>query len=265
MVVGGFFLIQAIGFCQAGTQSDLLNETSKHEKVLDITVGEWPPYLSEKLNHSGVVSHMIENVFLDMGIKVRFHFLPWARAYEETGAGRFDGTALWLRTSSREKDFFYSAPILTEKLVFFHLKSYDFDWNELKDLEGTVLGGNLKASYGPRFDAALEAGLLDMDRVSGYKQNFDRLLLGRIQLFPMEVNVGYFLLRKHFSKKQKGRVTHHKKAIFDNFSYLLFPKENTKSLELRNSFDKHLKLFRDSGRYGQFMNNLLKGRYDRPE
>ncbi|MEH6402463.1 MAG: transporter substrate-binding domain-containing protein [Sneathiella sp.] len=265
MVIGVFLIIQAMGLGYANAQAALDGAESKQNEVFNITVGEWPPYISKDLAENGAIAHIIKTIFLDMGIKVRFYHLPWARAYEEAALGHFDATAVWLRVSSREKDFIYSDPLLSEQFVFFHQKSFKFNWTSIKDLKGLTIGGNHISTYGPEIDAAIEKGLVNIDRVNGYKQNFDRLVLGRINLFPMEKNVGYFILRSNFSKEKQKQITHHSKVLFDNFSYLLFSKKSKNNPELIARFNKHLKLFRESGRYDQYMADLSAGKYDQPE
>lgn len=261
-ILTGLFFTATFGVNNLKAQTTDVGEPPIHSDVINITVGEWPPYISHKLKHNGVIAHIIESVFMEAGIKVRFQFMPWARAYEEAATGRFDGTAVWLLEDSRKKDFLYSDALVSEKFVFFHLKSFNFDWQNIQDLKTVVIGGNHKSTYGSEIDAALEKGFLKMDRVTGYKQNFDRLLLRRIQLFPMEMNVGYFLLRKNYSEKIQKTVTHHSKALFENFSHLLFSKKSKKSAEMWTIFNEKLKLFRENGLYDEYMSRMLSGYYD---
>lgn len=61
-----------------------------------------------------------------------------------------------------------------------------FDWQNLNDLKGLLLGGGLAYSYGEEFDKAPQAGLFDMSRVSTTEQNFKRLAMGRIDAFAEE-------------------------------------------------------------------------------
>ncbi len=164
-------------------------------QTLHISAGEWPPYLSSQLPQQGVMAHLLRDVLADEGYQVEFRFLPWPRAYAAAAAGRFAATAVWMHKSEREQDFLYSAPVLDEQFVFFHLRQMRFDWQTFSDLRGLTLGGSLEYSYGPAFDAFLERGEVPMERVSSDQQNFEKLLKGRIQLYPQERNVGLAALR----------------------------------------------------------------------
>ena len=85
---------------------------------LQISVGDWPPYLSSELRHEGEIAHLISAVFGDEGYRVSFRFLPWPRAYSDAAAGKFDATGVWMHKRERKTDFLFSAPLLDEQLYF---------------------------------------------------------------------------------------------------------------------------------------------------
>ncbi len=219
---------------------------------LNIAFGEWPPYLSESLEDKGVVANLIKDIFAEEGITVNPTFFPWARAYGETASGGQDLTGVWMHKPEREIDFYYSEPILTEKFVFFHLKTYPFEWTDLSDLKKLGIGGGIGYSYGPEFDSALDTGKLEIERVATDKQNFVKLLLGRIQVYPQEINVGYAALKQHFTEEEVLKITHHPTPLLSNQSYVLFPKKLQKSKSLLLRFNRQLNKFKQSGRYEKY-------------
>ena len=228
---------------------------------LQISVGDWPPYLSSELKHDGVIAHLISDVFADEGYRVSFRFLPWPRAYADAAAGKFDASAVWMHKREREVDFLFSAPLLDEQFVFFHLKSLPFDWQQFSDLSGMTLGGGLEYSYGPAFDAFLAKEKVRIERVSSDRQNFEKLLKERIVLYPQEFNVGYAALHSQFSVAEIAKVTHHPKPLLNNLSYLMLPKSLAGSPELLERFNRRLQSYRDSGRYQRYFDNLHRGYY----
>jgi polar amino acid transport system substrate-binding protein len=238
-----------------------LNTQAAEQQALSISVGDWPPYLSADLKHNGVIAHLISDLFADEGYRVSFQFLPWPRAYAATAAGRFAASAVWMHKNAREADFLYSAPILDEQFVFFHLKSFPFDWRSPYDLTGMTLGGGLKYSYGAKFDAFLSTGQVRIERVSSDMQNFEKLLRERIVLYPQEINVGYAALHSDFTPADIAKITHHPKPLLNNLSYLMFPKQLEGSQALRERFNRRLQQYRDSGRYEQYFRDLQAGHY----
>ena len=91
--------------------------------TIRLTNGEWPPYLSEHLEHYGVVSRIVTEAFALEGVKVEYGFFPWKQAYELAESGEWDGSLIWLRTPEREQYFYFSEPILQCNYVFWHLKT----------------------------------------------------------------------------------------------------------------------------------------------
>ena len=227
-------------------------EGAIHKDSINVALGEWPPYLSESLENKGVVAQLIKDIFAEEGVAVNLNFFPWGRAYAETANGSQDLMGVWMHKPEREVDFYYSEPVLTETHVFFHLKTFAFDWKKLSDLQELAIGGEIRFSYGSEFDAALDNGMINIQRVATTRQNFEKLIRGRIQIYPQELNVGYAALRQHLSDEDVAKVTHHPKALLQNQSYVLFPKklENSKSLLAR--FNKRLNQFKKSGRYDSY-------------
>ncbi|MEH8018387.1 transporter substrate-binding domain-containing protein [Rheinheimera muenzenbergensis] len=227
---------------------------------LQISAGEWPPFLSEHLPHQGVVAHLIRDIFAAAGYKVSFSFLPWARAYHDSANGKYAASAVWMLAEERTKDFLYSEPVLSEQFVFFHLKQRRFDWQQLTDLRGLLLGGGLGYSYGPAFDQALEDKVFKMSRVGSTEQNFRRLAAGRIDVFAEEMSVGYYTLN-HQLPQLAAEISHHPRPLLINQSFLLFPQNAAGSARLLQLFNQHLQQFKQSGRYQSYFDRLAEGGY----
>lgn len=230
-------------------------EGGMDSETINVALGEWPPYLSESLENKGVVAKLISDIFEEEGMTVNLNFFPWGRAYAKTASGAQDLMGVWMHKPEREADFYYSDPVLTETFVFFHLKTFSFDWESLNDLEGLRIGGGIEYSYGSEFDAALETGKLKIQRVATTKQNFEKLIRGRIQVYPQERNVGYAALRQHFSEEDVQKITHHPSALLENQSYVLFPKKLETSPSLLSRFNARLNEFKKSGRYDSYFDN----------
>jgi len=228
-----------------------------------IAVGEWPPYISKGQKHNGVISHIITDIFSDIGVKATIHFLPWKRAYNMAALGMYNATAVWMHKDEREKDFLYSDAVLAERFVFFHKKSFQFDWKKVEDLKGLKIGGHLGYSYGRYLDAALGSGLLTIERVKNDELNFYKLIKGRIQIFPQEVNVASATLRQNFDQTQQDLITHHPKPISINNSFILFSKSVPENAILLSRFNKQLKQIRENGEYDRYMSDFKAGNYQK--
>jgi polar amino acid transport system substrate-binding protein len=237
---------------------------SQAQEKITIAVGEWPPYISQDQKHDGVVSHIISDVFSELGINTSIKFLPWSRAYNDTMNGLFSASAIWMDKNERRIDFIYSDAVLVEQFVFFHRKGFPFDWQTLNDLKKINMGGLYASSYGPEVDQALTAGDIQMDRVNRPQQNFKKLLKKRIDIFPFEINVGQSIFKKHLSQHEQEQITHHPKPLLNNYSFVLFPKSLIGSEDLVLRFNKQLQKIKGNGQYEAYFEKLKQGYYDKP-
>jgi polar amino acid transport system substrate-binding protein len=218
---------------------------------VSITVGEWPPYVSADLKDYGVAPRIVSAAFDAVEVRAEYVFFPWMRALSSAKDGKYDATLLWVRTSEREKDFVFSDVVITGKAVFYHLKARPFSWKTIDDLVGLRIGGLSSGSY-PWFDAALKAGKdLRMDRVSDEVTNFQKLLVGRIDVISLDQLTGSSILAKHFSPDEIGRITFDPVPI-EAWDYcLMFSRKSAKTERMVALFNEGLKKLRHSGEYAR--------------
>ena len=231
-------------------------------KKVQITVGEWPPFISSQQKQNGFIANLIEDVFKASGYQVNFTFYPWTRAYKTAAIGRADATAVWMHKSEREQDFYYSEPVLNEEFVFFYLEGNSFDWANLKDLRVYKLGGLLGSSYGAAFDKALADKHIQAEFVPNTKLNFLNLLAGRVDAFPLEKSVGLASIRNLLTPEQQARIRFHPKRLLQNHSFLLLPKALKNSQNLMLDFNETLAKFKQSGRYQAYFDRFEAGEYE---
>ncbi|MCP4346721.1 MAG: transporter substrate-binding domain-containing protein [Desulfobacterales bacterium] len=232
------------------------------EETIILANGEWPPYQSENLKHYGVASHIVTESFALSGIKVKYKFRPWKRAYEETREGEFHGSFLWTRSKERDKYFYFSDMLIEGTSVFFHLKNFSFDWNTVEDLEGIKIGGMLGSSYGEAIDKADRQGKIQIHRVNNEKQLFGMLLMGRIQIFPITIIPGYEILHKNFKPGEVRLITHHSKPTKKDIFHLMLSREIKKNQHYLKIFNQGLKHLRENGKYDRYIAASMRGEYE---
>ena len=219
---------------------------------LELSVGEWPPFLGENLPKQGLIANLLTDVFIDAGYQVEFNFLPWIRAYQVTAKGDYAATAVWMFKEERAEDFYYSDPVLNERFVFIYRKDDSFDWTTMEDLQGKLIGGGLGYSYGAEFDEALEQGVFKQIRLPTVEQNLRMLAAGRTDVYAEEISVAKYTLN-NFAPDLKNELVFHTKPILENQSFVLFPKSDPNSLVLLEKFNEALASFRQSGRYDNYL------------
>lgn len=237
-------------------------QTSPAETIR-ITTGEYTPWTSENLKHGGFTNHIISEAFKIEGHKVKFTFFPWKRAYESAKDGKmFQATSYWYPSEKRARDFYYSEALQNDQTVFFHLKDKPLpDWATLDDFKGKRIGATREYTYTQEFWDAQESGRLNIQVANSDEVNFNKLIKGRIDMFPAENVVGQNLLQDVFGSKVADRVTFHPKPLVAPSGHLLFSKQLANGEELVATFNQGLAKLKQSGRYAQFRENLIAGKY----
>jgi polar amino acid transport system substrate-binding protein len=230
-----------------------------------LTTGKWQPYTSKSAPHYGFASHIVSEAFALVGVEVEYGFFPWKRAMKLAREGKWDGSIVWFDTEERRADFLYTHPIVTATNSFFHLKSFQFDWEDFEDLKNLRVGGTSEYSYGRAFDEAEAAGLFRTYRAISDEVGLTNLLKGRIDVFPGELLVTYEQIRDTFSNQDAALFTHHPKHISQPPLHLILSKRVPGNERMRDLFNKGLKRLKESGKYDQIIADGLGGKYVDPD
>jgi polar amino acid transport system substrate-binding protein len=89
-------------------------------------------------------------------------------------------------------------------MVFFQHRSHVVSWTQLAELSGMRIGVTIGNYYSDEFDRLMRQGILHTDGAADDLSNFRKLLARRIDLFPIEEEVGQFLLGRHFTAPKPG-------------------------------------------------------------
>lgn len=233
------------------------------ETTIRITNGEWEPYLSKYSYKYGLASHIVSEAFKLEEITVKWGFYPWKRSYENAKYGQnWDASAVWWPTEEAKKDFFISVPVVKTSHVFFHLKSYKFDWKTIEDLKGIQIGFTLGYDYGRNFMRAIKENKINVQTVVTDEQNFKKIFLNRIDIFPNDQIVGYSQLKNIFSEDEVKLFTHHPKEFGLNTLNLIISKKSKNGKMFLEKFNLGMKKLKESGKLDQMFKDYQSGLYD---
>lgn len=229
--------------------------------VIRLASGEWPPYQSEKLKYAGVASRIVTEAFALEGVEVHYRYFPWSRALRNAATGEMDGTFLWFDSAERRKTFLISDPVIDIQYVFFHLKNKPLSWNSISDLENLSIGATLKYTYGEQFDTAEKEKRINVDRVASDELNFKKLVKGRVDIFPCDLDAGLELISKLFTPEEAENLTWHQKPVRAAPHHLLLSRKAADSEKLMMLFNKGLKTLKESGKVQQYLDESRRGEY----
>lgn len=225
--------------------------------TVEITTGHWPPYLDEGDADQGFVAEIIRAAFAHEGVDVEFSFLPWSRALAMVEAQRYDASAVWSCTEARSQRFIYSVPILPYQYVFYHRARDPFKWTELSDLDGKTIGLTQDYSYGQTLKGLINDGVVSADVTTSDLANFYKLVMGRIDLFPMDPVVGEAMLSTQLNS-YASRLSFHPRPLRSAFYHLVFDQESEQARQYKATFNRGFQAIRDNGRYQQIIQAALR-------
>jgi polar amino acid transport system substrate-binding protein len=242
--------------------SGLVVDRTWAEDIITIATLEYSPWTGKNLKFHGFVNHVITEAFKRKGYSVKFTYLPWKRGLIETKNGNYSALSYVYLSKDRKKEFFLSDPISEEKIVFFHLQSKPIkDWKTLDDLKAYKFGATRGYTYTKEFWQAVESKQLKVDVTDSDKQNFKKLLAGRIDIFPSGLVNGYSFLQREFGANKTHLLSYHPNPLSKTTGHLAFTRSREKSENLRQVFNQGLAQLKEEGRYDQFVVDLLAGKY----
>jgi len=231
--------------------------------TIRISNGEWPPYLSKDLKKYGVTSHIVQEAFALENINVKYEWFPWKRALHMAEVGEINASIAWSKTKEREKNFLFSDVIIEGNVVFFHLKSQKFDWSTFKDLKNLRIGNIIGYKYENKIQEIINIKDTDIFEVIDEKKLFQMLLKGRFHAVIINLDVGYGILNKYFTKDEINSITFHQKPFHDEKLRLLFSKKMNENAELLRQFNKGLKRLKNSGVFEKYYEQSRQGQYEK--
>lgn len=224
-------------------------------REIHLATGEWAPFSGEALPEFGRASALVSLVFREMGYKASYHFLPWQRAYDTAAAnehnGGIRGCFPYFRNEERERDFYFSDPILSARTALFYDHEKHPEIGECTSLE-QLAGRRFLFIDGYRYPPRIEAMTnIAPTNASRTLEAFRRLIEEPgIELVPESEEVGLQTLRRELPKF-RSRI---RKAPIEADSlqlnlYVMFSKNNPHNARLRERFNRALAAVKADGRH----------------
>jgi len=203
------------------------------------------------LKEGGYVLQLVTAAFRATGYKVKYHYLPWQRGYKDSAEGLYDATAFYVCTDERKKLFSCSSSAVSQdRFIFFRKASAKKPkWNKLSDLRDVTIGLTLGYFYDKDFFelSKVKKRNITLSPVKTDIQNMKKLASGKIDLFPLDKNVGLYLMRERLSDVERKMIAYDDQVIFNQTAHILFPKRSKNSSKYRNAFDKGMRIISNNG------------------
>lgn len=231
-------------------------------QTITIATGELPPYTAAESPHGGYINHIISTAFAEVGIETQFHYLPWARAYKDAGDGVYVASAYWYKDVKHNSEFYHSDTMIRDRVVFFRKKS-SVQVSNFEDIKRLRLRLGLTRGYTYNDDIwqwANENKRL-VSVVNSDIQNLQMLVLGRIDIVPVDEISGWYALQKHFSTEQVKTIETVAQDLLNREATLLFSKAHPQASAFLEPFNQGLKLIQQKGLLEDMKLKFVSGFY----
>jgi polar amino acid transport system substrate-binding protein len=227
-------------------------------QTINMSTGEWPPFTDSTSPNQGIGLAIVTQAFKAVDMEINYDFVPWKRAYSQAKEGRYDATGIWFKNADRETEFYFSDAVLPHENVFFHLKTLETNWQTLTDLKGKVIGATSGYAYGGGFEDMEKAKILSVTRANSDQNNLRKLISKRIDLFPSDIDVGYYLLKNNFTAEEAKLVTHNETVLSSSPTHLLVSKKLPKNIAetIISKFNEGLAKIKISGEYFEILKSV---------
>lgn len=245
-------LILLFYFNLAVAAANPVAKTPEIQRTITIATGEYPPWTGAKLPYQGQVNQIIQEAFASENVAVKFVYLPWKRAFEETRQGRFDASSYWYDSTERRTHMLFSDPLVVNRTVFFQ-RSEDptIQWQTFADLSNYKLSATVGFTYTDAFHQAVDSKVIDPLMVPSDTQNIKLLIAKRTDLFATEEMSGFYMAAQLHIDPRKLRVI--EPALSTPKGYLLISKVHPDGEQIMGLFNRGLKTIKANGTYQKIL------------
>jgi polar amino acid transport system substrate-binding protein len=139
----------------------VLGSTIAHgQETVRLMANTSPPYADRQLPEQGLALELVKHIYSRTPYTPEITIETWSRAMEGVRLGVYDALATAWHTPEREKDFLFSDPYLSSKLILVKLRDAPGDYYELQHLAGKRLGVRVDYGYGVDFSAVPDLQLV---------------------------------------------------------------------------------------------------------
>ena len=234
------------------TLIDIISPAQAEE--LTLLIDDYPPYIDSTQSNQGFWSEMVILAFERVGIQAKLEYKPWGRV--ELELDRANKVSFgWVKDSKRLKKWHYSDIISTGTAGFLAKKSNNISWRTYEDLRQYKIGKTIGYSFGDEFKKW--EPLLNIQQVPEDRQNIQKVLIGRIDLFATEIASAAMLIRKHLTEAEKNSlifITTPALTIWS--SHLVCSKEYEKCPYYINKFNQGLRVLTNQGTKQKIINKI---------
>jgi polar amino acid transport system substrate-binding protein len=214
---------------------------------ITLTLQDYPPYMGEHLPYKGLLTRLVVAAFAQKNISVKLESVPNKRAIDGVRQGLYPAGFGWAKNAEREKDLIYSDPVLALNMVFCQRKGAAIQWKKLEDLSAYKIGITAGNFYSEEFDQLVKTARLHTDPSNSDISNFKKLGVGYIDLMPIDIEVGPYIIAKHLNAAEQSKISCQTQAYWSAPLHVVFDRKNPNAQRWAKAFNAGLLQLSRSG------------------
>lgn len=172
----------------------LVSAAAYAEKTIQLLANTSPPYADARLDQQGMALELVKHIFSRTEYSPEVKIETWGRAMEGVKIGVYDALATAWYSDERAKDFLFSEPYLSSKIILVKSSSDPTNYRSAADLAGKRLGVRTDYAYGVDLEAIPGLRLVQENHLI---QNLLNLQAGKVDLVIGDLRTMNFQLREY--------------------------------------------------------------------
>ncbi|MBE9608587.1 substrate-binding periplasmic protein [Chitinilyticum piscinae] len=244
--------------CMAGLLAWLVILPVWAAQSITLTLQEYPPFMGKDLPYQGLLTRVVVAAFAQQHIAVKLESVPNNRAIEAPRRGLYDGSFGWARSPEREKDLFYTESVMALRMVFCQRKGESYPWQTLEELAPYRIGATSGNYYSDDFTNLQKSGVLQVDFAGSDVANLRKLLGKRIDLFPIDAEVGPYLMATNLAPEETTQLSCQDKAYWTAPLHVVISRQRQDGGQLVQQFNTGLAKLKQSGEFARMLDETRR-------
>jgi polar amino acid transport system substrate-binding protein len=217
----------------------------------------WPPYTFGETGSAptgGYAVDFLNEIASRLTLNISMELLPWKRCLLMAKKGQVDGVMLITKSGNRERYLDFSIPLMSDNnLVWFRRgDNIGSKVNSFAELKNYRIGVAASFNYGDEFNEASEHYKFNIEEARDIESNFKKLVLGRIDVFFVNLSAANEVFRENPSLAKK--VTYVDK-LFDKVPFYIAFSKKSKEKTLLPLFNKTIQEMLKEGAIDRILEN----------
>lgn len=222
----------------------LLAQAATAEK-LRLVADAWPPFTDINLVNGGLATDLVSTALARAGYTTAFEQVPWARALQGVGEGRYDVLVDAWFNNERTLIGEFSGEYLLNRVRFLKRKDSSIEFNDLQALHPYPIAVVRGYAYSSAFDSDPE---LQKVPVHSFSMAVRMLAAGRVALAVDDEYVARYNLGREVPRVRES-VEFLPKPLSENGLHILVSLKNPNHAQIVASFDRGIAAMKADGSY----------------